>query len=55
MPDAVGMQPFLAEVRSIAPSQPKTLGEDVADSETGQRSAAVIQKTRDSDCRSRFR
>ena len=44
MTNAVGVQPFLAEIRSIGASQAKALGEDVADSEAGERPAAVIQK-----------
>ena len=55
MTNAVGVQSFLAEIRNIGASQAETLGEDVADSETGERSAAVVQKHRDSDRRSRAR
>jgi hypothetical protein len=53
----VGVQSFLAEIRNIGASQAETLGEDVADSETGERSAAVVQKHRGfrSDRRSRVR
>jgi len=42
--NAVGVQPFLAEIWNIGASQAETLGENVADSEAGERLAAVIQK-----------
>jgi hypothetical protein len=44
VPDAVGMQPFLAQIRSVAACNAKTPCEDMANSETGQRLASVIKK-----------
>ena len=44
VPDTVWMQSFLAQIRSFAACNTKASGEDMANSEPGQRLASVIKK-----------